>query len=198
MSEDGRNAKHIQNTSVFALIICLISFVLKLVSAFMGKTALQYVDSARSLVETTVVATWWYLCSVRKKELDALQKMKFNRYVEGAMIFLAIMMVSFSILKFRMGAEETGSLYLGFAVSAIGAINNYIVCHRYAREAGNDSVVKKQAVLFGIKSASDASVAITLCITIIFPAQPFAVWCRLIASLVVSVALVLGGILRDE
>lgn len=197
MNSEEKDQKHIQNTSWIALFGCMVSLILKIISASSGKTTLQYIDVSRSLLETTVVVVWWYLCTVRKEPLSDLQRAAFNKSVRVVMIFSGILMAVFATFKYTSAQEESGWLNLGFLVSLLGVTTNTFTCVRYMKKANENPLVRRQGMLFAIKALADASVAITLMISMLFPNQPFTVLCKLITSLAVSAAMVLGGIVRD-
>lgn len=196
MSNNGTSVSHIKNTSTFAMIICVLSLILKTVSAIMGRTTLQYIDAVRCLIETSVVVVWWYICYRHDMKVSKASEARFNMSVRGAMLCSAVLMGTFAVIRYMKHDEESGSMLLGVLISVIGTVNNTIICLRYRKKAKDDKTVKKQSTMFGIKSFADASVALTLILSILFPGYSFTVYCRLATSLAVSVAMALGGILK--
>lgn len=196
MDNTGTDVKHVQNTSTFAMVLCLLSLVSKTVSAILGKTTLQYIDATRCLIETTVVVIWWYICYKKSMNISPETRNRFNSVVRISMCCSAVLMAVFAIVRFIGKSGESGILYLGMTVSIIGTVTNFIVSRRYSQKAGTDKSIRRQCTLFRIKSLADASVALTLALMMLLPGSPFVVYCQFFTSLAVSAAMALGGILR--
>lgn len=192
-----RNA-HIQNTSTFALAICAVSWIIKIITAVLGKTSLQMIDCFRSGVELVMVFVWWRAFTFRRESFTAEKQERLNSITRVCMIVSAALMSVFAILRFIVGGAQPGILWAGFAFSLIGVIDNLIVAVRYRKKAGEMDSLRIQSRFFFVKAAADACVCLTLLIMMISPDWDGIRILQLVSSILLSAAMMAAGLLRSN
>ncbi len=197
-SDQGRERRHVRQTSTFAAVICLLSCIIKIISAILGKTTIQTLDAFRSTVETSVVLIWWGFCFSKSFAFTSERQDMLNRIIRAGMILSALLMLVFAVFRFFTDDGETGVLWLGFLVSLIGANNNLIVAIRYRKKADKMETIRMQSRLFFVKSAADTCVCITLLIMMLSPGWEYTRALQLISSIILSAAMAIAGSMSDN
>lgn len=196
--DQGREKRHVRQTSTFAAVICLLSCIIKIISALLGRTTIQTLDAFRSIVETSVVLTWWGFCFSKSFEFTSERQDILNRIIRTGMIISSLLMLAFAVFRFFTDEGKPGVLWLGFLVSLIGANNNLIVAVRYRRKADKMESIRVQSRLFFIKSAADACVCVTLLIMMLLPGWEYTRILQLVSSVILSAAMAIAGLMRDK
>jgi TRAP-type uncharacterized transport system fused permease subunit len=196
--DPGRERRHVRQTSTFAAVICLLSCIIKIISAILGKTTIQTLDAFRSTVETSVVLIWWVFCISKRFEFSSERQNMLNRIIRAGMIISALLMLAFAVFRFFTDEGKSGVLWIGFLVSLIGANNNLIVAVRYRKKADKMEAIRVQSRLFFVKSAADACVCITLLIMMLSPRWEYTRILQLISSIILSAAMAIAGVMRDK
>ena len=193
-SDPTGNRNHIQHTSTFALIICSISLVIKIVTAILGKTSLQMIDCFRSGVELAMIIVWWWAFTFRRNDFTIEKQQRFNRLTRVCMIASAILMCVFAIVRFVGGGSQSGILWAGFIFSLIGVINNLIVAVRYRIKAVEMDSLRIQSRFFFVKAAADGCVCLTLLIMMTAPDWDGIRILQLASSILLSIAMMVAGL----
>jgi len=193
-----RETTHVRQTSTFAAVICLVSCIIKIVSAVLGRTTLQTLDAFRSVVETAVVLVWWGFCASKRFEFASASENRLNRIIRAGMIASAALMLAFAVFRYFADEGEPGVLWLGLLVSLIGTNNNLIVAIRYRKKANKSETIRVQSRLFFVKAAADACVCVTLLIMMLAPGQVYIRVLQLVSSVLLSAAMAAAGIMRPR
>ena len=193
----GKNS-YIQNTSTFALIICSVSWIIKIVTAVLGKTSLQMIDCFRSGVELGIVVAWWSAFTFIKSEFTVEKQERLGRITRICMIVSAVLMCIFAIVRFAGGNTRPGILWTGFVFSLIGVINNLIVAVRYRLKAAMMDSLRIQSRFFLVKAAADACVCLMLLIMMCAPEWHGIRILQLISSILLSIAMMAAGLMQDH
>ncbi len=196
--DQGREKRHVRQTSTFAAVICLLSWVIKIISALLGRTTIQTLDAFRSTVETSVVLIWWGFCFSKSFAFTSERQGILNRIIRTGMILSSLLMLAFAVFRFFTDDGEPGVLWIGFLVSLIGAINNLIVAVRYRKKADKMESIRVQSRLFFIKSAADACVCVTLLVMMLLPGWEYTKLLQLVSSVILSAAMAIAGLMRDK
>lgn len=200
MSERARETRKntaVKTTSAVSLILCTISMVLKIVAAIMGKTSIQMIDCARSVVETSAVLIWWAICSERfSGSVTGQQREKLDWIIHICIIVSGVLMALFACVRFSLGITHSGKLLPGILLSAFGMIDNGIIAVMYARNKNADPEVITQRRLFTVKSCADFCVAATLTVMMAAPDFQGLAVAELISSVVVSGMMIVTGLLK--
>ena len=197
-NDQGRERRHVRQTSTFAAVICLLSCIIKIVSAILGRTTIQTLDAFRSTVETSVVLIWWCFCISDRFGFESERQDRLNRIIRAGMIISAFLMLAFAIFRFFTDEGKPGVLWIGFLVSMIGACNNMIVAVRYRKKADKMESIRVQSRLFFVKSAADACVCVTLLIMMLAPGWEYTRILQLVSSVILSAAMAAAGIMREK
>ena len=192
----GHGSRHVQNTSTFALVICSISWIIKIITAVLGKTSLQMIDGFRSGVELAAIAAWW--CAFRRTEFTAEKQERLGRITRVCMIASAVCMCVFAVVRYVSGSVQTGILWTGFVFSLIGVVNNLIVAVRYRLKTAQMDSLRVQSRFFFVKSVADACVCLTLLIMMTAPGWGGIRTLQLVSSLVLSAVMAAAGLLQDR
>ena len=189
--------KVVRTTSVVSLILCIVSMVLKIVTAVLGGTSIQIIDSARSVVETSAVFVWWVICSGRTAAYKSRQKREqLDRTIHLFIIISGVPMTVFAVFRYFNGVTHSGKLLPGIFLSAIGMIDDGIVAFMYARNRQADPEVITQQRLFTVKSCADACVVGTLVTMMLAPGFPALGIIELISAVLVSAMMIVTGLMR--
>lgn len=192
--------KGVRQTSTYAMITCTISCVVKIITATLGRTSLQIVDCARSIVETAVIVLWWIVCTSKKVKLTPEREQKIETVTRIGMVATAVIMVVYSVYRFLTGGGTTGALQSGVVLAFIFALNNINVYIGYRKRHSTLDTVEEQSRLFIVKAAADFCVFLTLHIIMVWPSWQYIRHFQLASSLVVAGAMAFAGLkaARDD
>ena len=197
-SDPKGNNNYIQHTSTFALIICSVSWIIKIVTAVLGKTSLQIIDCFRSGVELATVIAWWCAFTFKRNDFTIEKQERLNKITRICMIVSAVLMCAFAIVRFISGNDRPGIIWTGFVFSFIGVINNLIVAVRYRLKADRMDSLRIQSRFFFVKAAADACVCLMLLIIMVAPDWGGIRFLQLISSILLSIAMMVSGLMQDR
>ena len=202
MPEEARNSvdKGVRQTSTYAMATCTVSCIVKIITATLGKTSLQTVDCARSIVETAVIVVWWAVCTSKKIKLTPEREQRIETVTRIGMILTAVLMAVYSVYRFLTGGGTTGAVQSGVVLAFIFGLNNINVYIGYMKRHSTIDTVEEQSRLFLVKAAADFCVCLTLHIIMIWPEWQYINLFQLVSSLVVAGAMVFAGLkaARDD
>ena len=202
MKKSGRSRveKGIRQTSTYAMATCTVSCIVKIITAALGKTSLQIVDCARSIVETAVIVLWWAVCTSKKTVLTPEREEKIETVTRTGMVATAVLMCVYSVYRFLTGGSASGAVQSGVVLAFIFALNNINIYIGYIKRHSTLDTVEEQSRLFLVKAAADLCVCITLHIIMIWPEWKYINFFQLVSSLVVAGAMAFAGLkaARDD
>lgn len=189
----------VRATSMASLILCAASMVLKIVTAIMGRTSIQMIDSARSIVETIAVLIWWMICSRKFSDaIDGRKRERLDVIIRACIVLSGVLIAIFASIRFSKGSTHSGALLPGVLLSLFGMVDNGIIAILYARNKDADPEIITQRRLFTIKSVADASVAMTLIAMMLAPDAAGIGTVEFVSSLVVAGMMIMTGVIRKN
>ncbi|WP_034443565.1 hypothetical protein [Butyrivibrio sp. AE2032] len=194
VNSQKRVSSPVRNTSVVAAGLCTLSFVLKLISAIIGRSSIQKIDCVRSLIETTAVVVWCIFCLKKDSDLTGALAKRLTYWTRWAFILSGICMLCYSVMRYLSHVSYHGALWFGILVSLVGSFNNFWMSMRYFRNSGGSESVKVQGRLLLLKSLADLGVALTLIILVVIPGWQRIREFELVTSILLSFALIVSGV----
>jgi hypothetical protein len=194
VNSQKRVSSPVRNTSVIAAGLCTLSFVLKLISAIIGRSSIQKIDCVRSLIETTAVVVWCVFCLKKDSDLTGDLAKRLIYWTRWVFILSGICMLCYSVMRYLNHVSYHGALWFGILVSLVGSFNNCWMSMRYFKNSGGSESVKVQGRLLLLKSLADLGVALTLIILVVIPGWQRIREFELVTSILLSLALIVSGV----